>query len=220
VRFWDSPLCAHRTSAINPERWRQVDRILEEALDLPPEQRTRFIDQACDGNEALRRDVEVMLQAHDKAGNFLDDPAMALAARQIAADQKQTLLGQTLVHYRILSLIGAGGMGEVYRATDTRLSREVAIKVLPVVFSKDADRLRRFEQEARAAGMLNHPNILIVHDIGTHEGALYIVLGTARRRNTAGAVGTSSDARAADRGLRVADCPRTGRGAREGCRAS
>src|SRR5216117_4074751 len=83
--------------------------------------------------------------------------------------------GSRLGPYEILGQIGSGGMGEVYRARDTRLGREVAIKVLPAAFSQDADRLRRFEQEARAVGMLNHPNILIVHDIGTHEGAPYIV---------------------------------------------
>ena len=86
-----------------------------------------------------------------------------------------SLVGSTINHYTVLSVIGAGGMGEVYRASDTRLGREVAIKVLPAAFSQDADRLRRFEQEARAAGMLSHPNILVVHDIGTHEGAPYIV---------------------------------------------
>lgn len=83
--------------------------------------------------------------------------------------------GTRLGHYEALSLLGAGGMGEVYRARDTRLGREVAIKVLPAAFATDADRLRRFEQEARAVGMLNHPNILIVHDIGTHDGCPYIV---------------------------------------------
>ncbi len=83
--------------------------------------------------------------------------------------------GTRLGSYEIVSAIGSGGMGEVYRATDTRLGRDVAIKVLPAAFSKDADRLRRFEQEARAAGMLNHPNVLTVHDIGTHLGAPYIV---------------------------------------------
>ncbi len=77
--------------------------------------------------------------------------------------------------YEILSPLGAGGMGEVYRTKDARLDREVAIKVLPAAFSADEDRLRRFEQEARAVGRLNHPNILIVHDIGTHEGSPYIV---------------------------------------------
>src|SRR5438552_3010829 len=83
--------------------------------------------------------------------------------------------GTQLGPYEILAPLGAGGMGEVYRAHDTRLSREVAIKVLPADFARDADRLRRFEQEARATSALNHPNILIVHDIGTHDGAPYIV---------------------------------------------
>src|SRR5438093_13155487 len=85
------------------------------------------------------------------------------------------VVGTHLGPYEVISPLGAGGMGEVYRARDTRLGREVAIKVLPAAFSQDADRLRRFEQEARAVGMLNHPNILIIHDIGTHEGAPYLV---------------------------------------------
>src|SRR5207342_3955517 len=83
--------------------------------------------------------------------------------------------GTRLGPYEILSPLGAGGMGEVYRARDPRLSREVAIKVLPASLSADADRLRRFEQEAKAAGVLNHPNITAVYDIGTHEGAPYVV---------------------------------------------
>src|SRR6266536_2784843 len=83
--------------------------------------------------------------------------------------------GARLGPYEILAPLGAGGMGEVYRARDPRLGREVAIKVLPPSFSQDADRLRRFEQEARAAGVLNHPNITAVYDIGTHEGAPYVV---------------------------------------------
>src|SRR5437016_10327956 len=89
---------------------------------------------------------------------------------------KESLRVNTSIsHYRLLSLLGAGGMGEVYRARDTRLDREVAIKVLPPDFAKDADRLRRFEQEARATSALNHPNILTIYDIGTHDGAPYIV---------------------------------------------
>src|SRR6266496_3790179 len=83
--------------------------------------------------------------------------------------------GAKLGPYEILAPLGAGGMGEVYRAKDSRLGRDVAIKVLPASFSQDPDRLRRFEQEARAAGILNHPNILAIHDIGTHEGAPYVV---------------------------------------------
>ncbi|CAN5830238.1 hypothetical protein BH18ACI5_BH18ACI5_19470 [soil metagenome] len=83
--------------------------------------------------------------------------------------------GTRLGPYEVVSLIGAGGMGEVYRAKDTRLARDVAVKVLPHSFATDPDRLRRFEQEARSAGMLNHPNILAVYDIGTHDGAPYVV---------------------------------------------
>jgi serine/threonine protein kinase len=83
--------------------------------------------------------------------------------------------GTCLGRYEIRSKIGEGGMGEVYRARDEKLNREVAIKVLPASFSQDADRLRRFEQEAKAAGTLNHPNVLAVYDVGTHEGAPYVV---------------------------------------------
>src|SRR5262249_8702731 len=92
-----------------------------------------------------------------------------------AGDSTTGAVGQTFGHYQILSLLGKGGMGEVYRARDARLGREVAIKILPSEYSADADRLRRFEQEARASGMLNHPNILTIFDIGTHNGAPYIV---------------------------------------------
>ena len=95
--------------------------------------------------------------------------------------------GSRLGPYEILAPIGAGGMGEVYRAKDPRLGRDVAIKVLPASFSADADRLRRFEQEARAAGILNHPNITAVLDIGEHDGSPYVVSGAARRRDAAAA---------------------------------
>jgi len=90
--------------------------------------------------------------------------------------------GAKLGPYEIVSPLGAGGMGEVYRARDTRLGRDVAVKVLPSTFSADTDRLRRFEQEACAASALNHPNILIVHDIGTHDGSAYVVSAGLKRR--------------------------------------
>src|SRR5438552_11135137 len=97
----------------------------------------------------------------------------------------------TIAQYKIVSKIGEGGMGEVYRARDTKLGRDVAIKVLPAAFSADAERLRRFEQEAQAAGALNHPNILVIHHIGTHDGAPYIVSelleGETLRERMAGA---------------------------------
>jgi serine/threonine protein kinase len=98
--------------------------------------------------------------------------------------------GSRLGHYEILSPLGAGGMGEVYRARDSRLSRDVAIKVLPASFSQDPDRLRRFEQEAHSASALNHPNIITIHDIGSSDSTFYIAMefvdGTSLREVTAG----------------------------------
>src|SRR5215468_12036927 len=114
--------------------------------------------------------------------------------------------GSRLGPYEILSPLGAGGMGEVYRAKDPRLGREVAIKVLPASLSKDADRLRRFEQEARAAGILNHPNITAVYDIGSHDGATYVVqellVGETLRSVLAG--GRLSQRKAIDYSLQIA----------------
>src|SRR6202023_2219102 len=109
--------------------------------------------------------------------------------------------------YEILAPIGAGGMGEVYRARDQRLKRDVAIKVLPASFSADADRLRRFEQEAQSAGALNHPNITAVHDLGSHEGAPYIVTelleGETLRAALSG--GKLSQRKAIDYALQIAN---------------
>ena len=99
--------------------------------------------------------------------------------------------GTRMGPYEIVAAIGAGGMGEVYRARDARLGREVAIKVLPASFAADADRLRRFEQEARAAGALNHPNILGVYDIGTHDGAPYVVSELLEGETLRARIGTS-----------------------------
>ncbi len=117
-----------------------------------------------------------------------------------------SLDGATISHYRILAKIGEGGMGEVYRARDTQLGRDVAIKVLPAAFSEDADRLRRFEQEAQAAGGLNHPNILVIYHIGEHQGAPYIVSelleGETLRERTAGTA--LPQRKAMDYGLQIA----------------
>src|SRR5262245_26791131 len=157
------------------ELWQQVERIYHLALEREVDQRAAFLAEVCAGNDSLRREVESLLAHQTQAENLLEAPVMEVAAKVFADDRTTCVIGQTFDHYQILSLLGKGGMGEVYRARDTRLGREVAVKVLPAEYSADADRLRRFEQEARAAGMLNHPNVLTVYDIGTHEDAPYIV---------------------------------------------
>ncbi len=160
---------------IDPERWHQIEQICEAALKREAGERAAFLKEACGEDEGLRREVESLLAHEEAAQSFIEVPALEKAAKVLAEDRSPSLLGQQIGSYQILSLLGAGGMGAVYRARDTRLGREVAIKVLPSAFSTDADRLRRFEQEARAAGQLNHPNILAIYDVGTHQGSPYIV---------------------------------------------
>jgi eukaryotic-like serine/threonine-protein kinase len=152
---------------MTPERWQQIRDVLEKALSLAPEQRSALLDRACASDSALRKEVETLLASSDDVrSSFL---ASAPMPRVTLAQ------GTKLGEYEIKSMLGAGGMGEVYRARDARLGRDVAIKVLPAALSADTDRLRRFEQEARAAAALNHPNILAVHQMGTHQGSPYLV---------------------------------------------
>jgi len=157
------------------ERYRQIEEIYHAALERAPGQRQAFLEQAAGEDEMLRSEVESLLAYDERAARFIETPPDDVAASMLAEEQRQSMLGCTLGHYRILSHLGAGGMGEVYCAKDDRLGREVAIKVLPASFANDEDRLRRFEQEARATSALNQPNILTVYDIGTHECWPYIV---------------------------------------------
>ena len=153
---------------MNPERWPEIKQMLQAAMQLEPAQRPAYLDHACSGDPTLRQQVESLLVANgDVRSSFL-----ASSPLERVSLGRGTKLGP----YEIITSIGAGGMGDVYRAHDPRLGRDVAIKVLPQVFSTNANRLRRFEQEARAAAALNHPNILAVHDIGTTEQAIpYVV---------------------------------------------
>lgn len=140
-------------------------------------EREEFLDQACHDDPELRAEVESLLRAYEVAGSFMEAPAVAQAASSLAgADQKLTA-GQRIKHYEIVSLIGEGGMGEVYLANDTILGRRIALKVLQSFVSNDSDRLRRFSQEARAASRLNHPNVCVVHEIGeTDDGRPFIAM--------------------------------------------
>ncbi len=159
---------------MTPERWQQIDKLLEEALEREANERAAFLDQACAGDEELRRKVAELLAAHKRAGDFMEAPALEMAAKAFAEDQARSMAGRQISHYRILSLLGAGGMGEVYLAQNTRLGRQIALKLLPAQFTQDPDRVRRFEQEARAVSALNHPNIITIFEIGQSDGTHFI----------------------------------------------
>ena len=158
---------------MTPERWRRVDELFHSALERDGAERAAFLREACRGDEALRREVERLIAAHERDGSFIDSPAYADTALLID-NQPVLTAGQRLGPYEVISHIGRGGMGEVYLAEDTRLGRRVALKLLRAEFTRDADRLRRFRREARAASALNHPNILTIHEIGSEDGTHFM----------------------------------------------
>ena len=154
--------------------WEELERIFTDARALPPDARAAFVAQSCT-TEEMRREALALLAADGASGDFLTRPALERLAQSVGADGWNLQPGDRLGVYTITRLLGAGGMGEVWRARDDRLGRDVAIKILLPHFSQDADRLRRFGSEARAAGALNHPNIVTVHDVGEHDGMPYLV---------------------------------------------
>lgn len=152
---------------MTPQRWAEVDRLLDEAILRSPEERTAFLDSACGADDELRREVESLLAAHQKAEEkFLNLPALEIAAQGLGKERDRSLIGEMLNHYSVISVLGVGGMGEVYLARDTRLERKVALKLLPPQYTQDAARIKRFEREARAASALNHPNIITIYEVG------------------------------------------------------
>src|SRR5262245_33082249 len=165
---------------MDKQRWQQIETLYYAALERAPDERAAFLAETCADDSGLRREVEALLRYDPTAGSFMQDNALAIAAQALEPNElsqtaPQLFPGQGIGAYKILALLGRGGMGVVYRARDERLRRDVAIKVLPASLAHDADRLRRFEQEAHATSALNHPNILTIYDIGAHEGAPFIV---------------------------------------------
>jgi eukaryotic-like serine/threonine-protein kinase len=173
---------------IDKQRWLQVETLYHAALEREPLARADFLEEACAGDEELRREVEELLRYDGAAESFIQGNALAFEARRLKPEElsqtaPQLLPGQSVGAYKITALLGRGGMGVVYRARDERLRRDVAIKVLPATFANDADRLRRFEQEAHATSALNHPNILTVHDLGTTRTSLTLGWNGSRARD-------------------------------------
>lgn len=155
-------------------RWQQIERLYHAALARPIEERAAFLSEACDGDETLKREVESLLAQPGSADGFFESPAIAVAAQAVDDVSVPLLTGQRLGVYELQAPLGAGGMGVVYRALDTKLNRPVAIKFLSVEVADRAAR-RRFQREAQTASSLNHPHILTVHDAGEFDGRQYLV---------------------------------------------
>ena len=165
------------------ERWRQVDKIFHDLIDQTPEQRASFLAQVCADDPSLKKEVEQLIDAYERSGSFLDSPAAAYGSLIGPSDQDTvpvpSLVRESIAHFQILSLLGRGGMGEVWLAQDTRLGRKVAIKVLSAEFITQPRQVRRFVQEARAASALNHPNIITIFEIGdvqTRSGVTHYIV--------------------------------------------
>src|SRR5437667_5064205 len=159
---------------MTPARFQTIEEMFLAALDQEPDQVIAFLDTACEGDESLRREVETLLASDQRAGRFIEKSAVGLATKVIQNQQADSLVGRTIGHYKISESIGTGGMGEVYLATDITAGRKAALKLLPLRFTGDAERLKRFKQEAHAVVGLNHPNILTVYEIGEDHSTHYI----------------------------------------------
>src|SRR6266550_3698693 len=159
---------------MTPARFQTIEEIFRAALDQAPGQIAQFLETACRGDELLRRKVETLLASRQRVGSFIESSAVGIATRIIENGQADLLVGRTFGHYKISKRIGAGGMGEVYLATDITAGRKAALKLLPMRFTGDAERLKRFQQEAHAVVALNHPNILTVYEIGEDHSTHYI----------------------------------------------
>jgi len=157
------------------ERWEQIESLFHESLEMPVDARAAFLEQRCGTDHDLRKEIEALLESADKPLDVLEEHVMQ-AARELAAGPASNLVtpGERIGHYEIVSFVGAGGMGQVYLAQDTVLRRKVAIKMLAPALAHDQRGLRRFEQEARAASALNHPNILTIYEFGEVNGLHFI----------------------------------------------
>ena len=177
---------------MNAERWKRIEEVYHSALASPPAGRAALLDELCSGDCDMGREVESLLEAREQAGSFLSPEHLHDHVTQLVSEP--SLVGQTLGHYHIFSAVGAGAMGEVYLARDTRLDRQVALRILPPQFTRSRERVARFRREAKAASALNHPNIITIYDIGEMGDTWFIAAEfiegvTLRQRLAAGRMG-------------------------------
>jgi serine/threonine protein kinase len=158
------------------DRWTAVKRIHQSALDKDASERTAFVDESCGSDETLRREVHSLLSYAADAESFLERPAADIAPTPPSESHETMLVGRSVSHYQVLSLLGAGGMGQVYLARDSRLDRTVALKILPGELAADPERMQRFAIEAKAASALNHPNVATIYDVGESDGIHFIAM--------------------------------------------
>jgi serine/threonine protein kinase len=161
---------------MTPDRWKLIEQLYHSALKQQPSRRSAFLQEACGGDETLRREVESLLAHQQSSEGFIEAPALEVAAKLMDEKHTVTLVGRQIGAYKILSLLGAGGMGEVYLAQDPRLDRTIALKILPTELASDPDRMRRFVREAKAASALKHPNVAHIYEIGESEGSTFIAM--------------------------------------------
>ena len=161
---------------MTPERWQKIEQLYLAALEREQSERAAYLQEVCAGDDALRQEVESLLGQETLGNSFLESPAIEVAAQALAKDTGQLVKGRQLGWYKIVSFLGAGGMGEVYKARDNRLDRFVAIKVLPEHLSNNAQWRERFEREAKAISSLSHPHICPLYDIGHQEGIDFLVM--------------------------------------------
>jgi predicted ATPase/serine/threonine protein kinase len=172
--------------------FQDIERLYYAALDVPRADRSGFLTQACGGDQNLFREVQSLLQANDEAGDFIGSPALDEAATWVADGEPAALLTGRIGAYDVISLVGRGGMGEVYLAHDTRLGRKVAVKLLRPALTGRTEVTRRFEQEARAASSLNHPNIVTIYEIGQFEDRRFLAMEFIEGESLATLLGRAS----------------------------
>src|SRR5262245_22458579 len=160
---------------MTPEQWKEVERLYSNSIEVQADRRAQFLAES-GAEEEVRREVESLLAHRVNQPSFIERRGLDVAADMITQNPAGSLVGRMIDHYQVRAFIGAGGMGEVYRAHDVRLSRDVALKVLPAQFSEDAERLRRFEREAKLLASLSHPNIAAIHDVEESDGVRCLIL--------------------------------------------